>query len=39
MGHSRLVLAADGTITLAGVTLQLTGSDRVQLEGRSVDLN
>ena len=39
VGHSRLVLAADGTITLAGVTLQLTGSDRVQLEGRSVDLN
>jgi type VI secretion system secreted protein VgrG len=39
VGQSRLVLDADGTITLAGLALQLTGSNRVKLEGKAVDLN
>jgi type VI secretion system secreted protein VgrG len=39
VGQSRLILAKDGTITLAGVRLELIGSKQVTVQGQIVDLN
>jgi type VI secretion system secreted protein VgrG len=39
VGRSRLTLAADGVITLAGTELVLAGTKRVRIEGQRVDLN
>ncbi|CAM2068929.1 Type VI secretion system tip protein VgrG [Sulfidibacter corallicola] len=38
-GASSLTLAKDGTVTLAGTTININGSNRVQVQGGRIDLN
>ena len=39
VGKSVLVMKKDGTITLNGKTIDVVGSDHIQLDGKRIDLN
>ena len=39
VGKSALVMKKDGTVTLNGKTIDVIGSDHIQLDGKRIDLN